>query len=72
MDNEIRAFDMAYEMLYNMDVAGTMPFEVSVALMSYGERLMREHRDFLREFVKERGDMLTSDRELAAFAVAFG
>ena len=72
MDNEIQAFDRAYETLYNMDVAGTMPFEVGTALMRYGEQLAREHREFLREFVNERGDMLTSDRELAAFAVAFG
>lgn len=72
MDNEIAAFDRAYETLYDMDVAGTMPFEVSHALMRYGERLMREHREFLREFVKERGDILTSDREIEAFAVAFG
>lgn len=35
--------------------------------LDYGEKVMHEYPNFVREFVKFRGDVLSSDREVAAF-----
>lgn len=35
-----------------------------------GDRLMRDWPELVSEFCKERGDLITSDREVAAFALA--
>lgn len=62
----LKKFDEEYEFLYdNYDrVAG---YEEALAA---GDEFIREHPDFVREFVQYREDPLTSDREVAAFAFA--
>ena len=37
------------------------------AVKQFDEVIMKEHKDFVMDFVKFRGDMITSDREAAAF-----
>lgn len=37
------------------------------AVKEFDENLMKKHKDFVMEFVEFRGDMITSDREAAAF-----
>ena len=35
-----------------------------------GDRFIAEHGDFVGEFAKYRGDLITSDREVVAFMFA--
>ena len=37
------------------------------AVETFDNIIMKKHKDFVMEFVKFRGDMITSDREAAAF-----
>lgn len=62
----LERFNANYEFLYNAKdrVAG---YDEAV---DYGDMFIGEHGDFVREFVLYRGDLLTSDREVAAFAFA--
>ena len=57
-------FNENYNFLYinNDNVAG-----YSDAL-EYGENFIKEHIDFIQEFNKFRDDILSSDREIVAFA----
>lgn len=38
--------------------------------MEFGDMMIREHPEFVREFNRYRGDILSSDREVAAFGFA--
>ena len=61
-----RRFGNEYEFLYNNrdNVAG---FSDAVR---EGDEFMKNHREFVSEFCKYRGDFITSDREVAAFMFA--
>lgn len=59
-------FDSNYDFLYdsnknNVEVAGQR--EATEAFDDF----VKQHRDFVREFVNYRGDFISSDREAAAF-----
>ena len=38
--------------------------------LKFGDDFMKKHPDFVTEFAKYRGDYITSDREVVAFAFA--
>ena len=61
-----RKFSNEYEFLYNNhdNVAG---YHEAV---QEGDKFIRENNEFVREFCKYRGDIITSDREVAAFMFA--
>lgn len=59
-------FDSNYDFIYdankhNSEVAGQR--EAAAAFDDF----LKEHRDFVCEFVNYRGDVISSDREAAAF-----
>jgi len=61
-----KKMDKEYEFLYdhNDRVAG---YEEAVDAF---DKFVEKHRDFVGEFVKYRGDFISSDREAAAFMFA--
>ena len=61
-----KKFAEEYELLYdNRDnVAGYRE------AVQEGDEFIRLHPEFVGEFAKYRGDLITSDRELAAFMLA--
>ena len=60
----LRKFGEAYEFLY--DNYDNVPgYQEAV---SWGDEFIRTHHDFVMEFNKFRGDILSSEREVAAFA----
>ena len=60
----LKQFEKNYEFLYNAKnyVAG---YDEAV---EFGDEFIKQHPDFVKEFCKYRGDLLTSDREVASFA----
>lgn len=60
----LRKFNDVYDFLYNHydNVAG---YQEAVRL---GDWFIENRKDFVAEFNKFRGDILSSDREVAAFA----
>lgn len=59
----LQKFKENYNFLYDNDNRVAGYYEA----LDYGEKVMHEYPDFVREFVKFRGDVLSSDREVAAF-----
>lgn len=63
-------FSSEYEYLYDADVEG-----IEVAgyrdAMAYGDQLINEHHPVVKQFAQYRQDVLSSDREVAAFGFAF-
>ena len=61
-----KQFDKEYEFLYDNDdrVAGYME-----AVSAFDE-FATQHKKFISDFVKYRGDFISSDREAAAFMFA--
>lgn len=59
----LQKFKENYNFLYDNDNRVAGYYEA----LDYGEKIIHEHPDFVREFVKFRGDVLSSDREVAAF-----
>lgn len=59
-------FDKEYTFLYDHDdmVAGYNE------ALEEGDKFIVEHGDFVGEFVKYRGDFISSDREVVAFMFA--
>ena len=59
-------FNEEYDFLYNNydNVAG---YEEAIAA---GDIFIKQHPDFVREFVEYRQDFISSDREVAAFMFA--
>lgn len=59
-------FDKEYVFLYDHDdmVAGYNE------ALEEGDKFIAEHGDFVGEFVKYRGDFISSDREVVAFMFA--
>ena len=62
----VERFNKEYEFLYNHKdmVAGYHE------AIEAGDKFIAEHGDFVGEFVKYRGDFISSDREVAAFMFA--
>ena len=63
----LEKFNAEYKFLYdNYDrVAG-----YEEAVTAFDEEFLPNHKEFVREFCKYRGDLITSDRECAAFMFA--
>lgn len=59
-------FVQEYDFLYTHGDAVAGYHEALAA----GDRLIARHPDFVGEFARYRGDLITSDREVAAFAFA--
>ena len=66
IDNFLKKFNEEYKFLYdnNDNVAG---YNEAV---DFGDEFIKKHNDFVAEFCRYRGDILSSDREVAAFAFA--
>lgn len=66
IDKFLAQYNKEYHFLYqNRDnVAG---YHEAVAFF---DRFAPKHKDFVREFVQYRGDVISSDREAAAFSFA--
>lgn len=62
----LEEFEAEYDFLYDHGdrVAG---YDEAV---TWGDEFISEHLDFVGEFIRYRGDILSSDREVAAFAFA--
>lgn len=62
----LKEFNQEYAFLYDHDdnVAGY--YEA----VRFGDEFIKTHKDFVGEFIRFRGDFLSSDREVAAFAFA--
>lgn len=66
MNMVMNKFNEVYTFLYNNE--DKIPnYKDMVAL---GDRMIGTHDKFVTDFIKYRGDFLTSDREVAAFAYA--
>lgn len=65
----VQKFEDAYDLLCSADLKGLRLPGYEKALED-GDRLIRENKELVAEFNKRRHDMLTSDREVAAFAIA--
>lgn len=64
--NFAKQFQKEYNFLYDHDdrVAG-----MDEAVEAF-DQFVKGHEDFIREFIKYRGDLISSDREAAAFMFA--
>ena len=62
----LRQFNREYEFLYKHNDMVTGYYEA----LDAGDKFIKKHPDFIKEFVKYRGDCISSDREVAAFMFA--
>lgn len=62
--NLLERYGEQYEFLYNNDFPDINQW------VAIGDRLLKEHKELVSEFVVLNGDYLSSDREIAAFALA--
>ena len=62
----LQKFNQEYSFLYEHkdNVAGYRE------AVEYGDHFISKNKDFVAEFVKYRGDFISSDREVAAFMFA--
>lgn len=60
-------FKKEYDFLYENAGAYVAGYDEA---LEFGDDFIKKHPEFVAEFVKFRGDYLTSDREVAAFAFA--
>lgn len=62
-----REFVHMYDYLYDAEdeVAGY------ASAMAYGDQLINEHHPVIKQFAQYREDVLSSDREVAAFGFVF-
>lgn len=68
MKNFVELVGQYYDKLYNGEIKSDKPY--SSAGDAILETLNALHPGFLRSFIQTRGDALTSDREVDAFALA--
>lgn len=66
IDDFLAKFDRNYDLLYNASRHGKYVAGQREATEAFDD-FVKEHRDFVREFVNYRGDFISSDREAAAF-----
>lgn len=62
----LKKFDRNYDCLYNANRHGKEVAGQREAAMAF-DYFLKQHGDFVCEFVKYRGDFISSDREAAAF-----
>ena len=62
-----REFVHMYDYLYDADDE----VEGYRSAMAYGDQLINDHHQVIKEFAEYRGDVLSSDREVAAFGFVF-
>lgn len=62
----LKKFDDNYDFLYDANKNGSEVAGQREATDAFDD-FLKEHRDFVCEFVKYRGDVISSDREAAAF-----
>lgn len=63
--NFAKQFQKEYNFLYDHDRVAGMDEAVEAF-----DKFVKGHEDFIREFIKYRGDLISSDREAAAFMFA--
>lgn len=66
IDDFLKKFDDNYDFLYDANKNGSEVAGQREAADAFDD-FLKEHRDFVCEFVKYRGDVISSDREAAAF-----
>lgn len=67
INNFLDEFEKNYDALYH-GYADITPDEFS-NLVIFGDNFVKNNKEFVYEFVNFRGDFLSSDREIAAFAM---
>ena len=63
----LEEFEKQYNFLYNNANTYVAGYDEALAV---GNEFITEHIEFVREFNKYRGDILSSDREVVAFMFA--
>ena len=66
IDDFLKKFDSNYDFLYDANKDGSEVAGQREAAAAFDD-FLKEHRDFVCEFVRYRGDVISSDREAAAF-----
>lgn len=66
MKKLLRLFEEQYDILYNSQFSGAK-FKEEIDTF---DLFFNSNREFVLQFNKERGDVLSSDREIAAFILA--
>lgn len=69
MDDLLRQFDKEYEFIYECDKRNSYVAGYREAL-EYGDQLIRHDKELVTAFNNHRKDILSSDREVAAFGFA--
>ena len=69
MDELITLFNETYEYIYESQANGRYVVGYDEAL-ALGDKLIKRRHPLVAEFAKARQDILSSDREVAAFAFA--
>lgn len=62
----LNKFNDNYDFLYDSNAQGSVVAGQREATMAF-DNFVKDHGDFVREFVRYRGDFISSDREAAAF-----
>lgn len=66
IDDFLKKFDDNYDFLYDVNKKGSEVAGQREAAAAFDD-FLKQHGDFVREFVNYRGDVISSDREAAAF-----
>jgi hypothetical protein len=69
MEKLLEQFNKEYDFIYDAEERGSYVAGYDEAL-EYGDELIRSGADIVGKFVNYRGDFLSSDREVVAFAFA--
>ena len=62
----LNKFNYNYDFLYDSNAQGNVVAGQREATMAF-DNFVKYHREFVSEFVRYRGDFISSDREAAAF-----
>lgn len=62
----LNKFNDNYDFLYDSNAQGNVVAGQREATMAF-DNFVKDNGDFVREFVRYRGDFISSDREAAAF-----
>lgn len=62
----LNKFNDNYDFLYDSNAQGNVVAGQREATMAF-DNFVKDHREFVSEFVRYRGDFISSDREAAAF-----
>lgn len=64
IDDFLKQFEKNYDFLYNAK-GYVVGYDEA---LEFGDKFIKQHPEFVSEFCKYRGDLLSSDREVASFA----